>query len=152
MLWGKSSLHSTKEGKLKVTIQYCNMIPKKKQTHVETKAERIHTNYLIVVIPPQWDKAHCFLKMWFFLCSAFMNSAILYNRKEYKCICLSTGKKTFKLIWRDKREISWMSSVEWIHTVSPAIMIHFICTKATDTTYVVPIINIQFIFQHAGLK
>lgn len=53
-------------------------------------------------------------------------------------------KKTFKLIQRDKREISWMSSVEWIHTVSPAIMIHSICTKATDTTYVVPILISYF--------
>ena len=63
MLWGKSSLRSTKEGKQKVTIQYCNTIPRKKQTHVETRAERLHIDYLIVVIPPRWDKAHCFLKM-----------------------------------------------------------------------------------------
>lgn len=84
--------------------------------------------------------------MWFFLCCACMNSAILYDEKTIECICLSTGKKTFKLIWRDKGEISWMSSVEWIHTVSPAIMIHFICTKVTDTTYVVPILISNFFF------
>lgn len=151
MLWGKSSLHSTKEGKQKVTIQYCNMIPKKKQTHVETKAERIHTNYLIGVIPPQWDKSPCFLKMWFFLCCAFMNPAILFSEKTIECICLSTGKKTFKLIWRDKGEISWMSSVEWIHSF-PCDYDTFYMHKS-DRYYICGSdINIQFLFQHTGLK
>ena len=63
MLWGKSSLHSTEVEKGKVTIQYCNVITKKKQKHIETKTKRIHTKYLIVVIPPQWDKSRWFLKM-----------------------------------------------------------------------------------------